>query len=51
MNLERQPSVRVSQIKYKTKMKKGQLEQLQAEIKSLNRKDVADLLLPTAASS
>jgi hypothetical protein len=47
MDLERQPSASVSKRKQKTKKKKGQFEQLQAKIKLLNRKDVANLLLPT----
>jgi hypothetical protein len=47
MHLERQPSASISKRKHQTKKKKGQFEPLQAKIKSLNRKDVANLLLPT----
>lgn len=41
-----QTPARVSQMKYKKKTEKDRLEQLQAEIKSLKRKDVANVLLP-----
>ncbi len=47
MHLERQPSASISKRKHQTKKKKGQFEQLQAEIKSFNSKDAANMLLPT----
>jgi hypothetical protein len=47
MNFEHQTAARDSKQRYDAKKKKDRLEQLQAKIKSLQRKDVANLLLPT----